>query len=89
MAIGKRRARPGTKSRRKPGASKKRKAKSVAGTAATATIGGKRFTKKSCHTTKTAAKSAAEKVRATGKTARVVKSGSAHCVFEGARRRRA
>lgn len=42
-------------------------------------IGGKTFTKASCHTTKTAAKKAAKNLRAKGYTARVV-SG---CVYKG------
>lgn len=86
MAVRKRRAATTGTRKRKPGASKRRKAK-VSGSSVT--IGAKRFTKTSCHTTKTAAKSAAEKLRSAGKTARVVKSGSAHCVYAGARRKRA
>ncbi len=42
---------------------------------------GKTYTKASCHTRKTDAKAAAEKLRAAGKSARVVKVGTANCVF--------
>jgi hypothetical protein len=48
---------------------------------ATKTIGGKRFTRKSCHTTKTAAKKAAEAIRKRGMTARVIGG----CVYQGGR----
>ena len=48
---------------------------------ATRVIGGKRFTRKSCHTTKTAAKKAAEAIRKRGMTARVIGG----CVYQGGR----
>jgi len=58
---------------------KKRK---VSGTPkATKVIGGKRFKRKSCHTTKTAAKKAAEAIRKRGMTARVIGG----CVYQGGR----
>lgn len=41
------------------------------------TIGGKRYTKSSCHTTKASATAAAKKARAAGKNARV----SGKCVY--------
>ncbi len=51
----------------------------------TKVVGGKRYTKVSCAKTKTAAKKTADKIRAGGGTARVVKSGAAHCVYKGPR----
>lgn len=42
-------------------------------------IGGNRFTRQSCHTTKTAAKKAAESIRKKGFTARV----HGGCVYQG------
>lgn len=49
----------------------------------TRTFGGKRYTKKMCGRTKTAAKAAAKSHRAKGKSkaARVVKVGSKYCVY--------
>jgi hypothetical protein len=89
MAIGKKKAGTTTR-RRKPGASKpaKRKKASVKGEDST-TIGGKKFTKTSCHSTKTEAKKKADKVRASGLTARVVKDGKKTCVLTGPKRKRA
>lgn len=55
--------------------------KSVSGVKKTMTIGGKRFTKDSCHKTKTAAKKKAKAIRAKGYTARVV----GNCVVKGAK----
>lgn len=55
----------------------------------------KLYRKASCHTSKGAAKAKAVSVREGGKTARVVKSGKAYCVYVGpsaktrTRRRRA
>ena len=47
-------------------------------------IGKAKFTKKSCHTTKTAATAAAKTVRSKGNKARVVKTaGVGYCVFAG------
>ena len=55
----------------------KRKSKVSGAPKSTMTVGGKRYTKTSCHTTKAAAKSAAEKKRKEGYNARV----SGMCVF--------
>lgn len=41
----------------------------------------RKYSKVSCHTTKTAAKKAAASLRAKGSTASVRKSGKGHCVF--------
>ena len=60
---------------------KKRKS-SVAGNSTT--IGGIRFTKSSCHTTKSAANSKAKDIRDTGYTARVV----GKCVYKGRKRKK-
>lgn len=46
---------------------------------ATKKIGGKTFKRKSCHTTKTAAKAAADSIRKRGYTARVMGG----CVYQG------
>lgn len=73
-----------TPTKRKPSASKKRKAKPTA-TTITVKVGGiaKRFTQESCHSTKTAATAQAKRIRAQGNNARVIKSGSRMCVFKG------
>ena len=55
----------------------RRKSSKVSGS--TVTIGGLKFTKVSCHKTKTSAKSAAKKIRESGFTARVV----GNCVVKG------
>ena len=60
---------------------KKRKS-SVAGS--TVTIGGIKYTKHSCHKTKTAAKKKAKEIRAAGYTARVVD----RCVVKGRKRKK-
>lgn len=52
------------------------------------TAGGKRFNKVSCSSTKSQAKGAADNIRKKGGTARVVKQGSAFCVFKGPRAKR-
>ena len=74
--------------KKKPGAKKpaaKRK-KRVSGTpSATLVVAGKKFTKTSCHTTKTAAKAAADGIRKRGNNARVVKNGAVTCVYKGAK----
>lgn len=66
-----------------------RKRKRVSGTAAAVgkiKISGATFTKTSCHTTKTAAKKAADSIRAKGNKARVVKSaGGVTCVYKGSK----
>lgn len=87
MAIAKRR-RASTGKSKKSGATKKRKTK-VAGTATTVKVKGANgktstFKKTSCHTSKSAAKSAAESIRAKG-TRAVVKpgAGKGYCVFKG------
>lgn len=54
-------------------------------TTETKTIGGKRFTKESCSKKKSEATKKAAAIRAAGNTARVVKNGSAHCVYKGPR----
>lgn len=83
-----------TKARRKPGATKKRKAR-VGESAVKIKIAGSTFTQSSCHTSKTAAKSKAESARSAGTRARVIKSGTHFCVYTGgkskalARRKRA
>lgn len=87
--IGKRKTRK-TTTRRKTGASKKRKAR--VGESNTLTIAGVgRFTKKSCSTTKTGAEKLAEAIRnpskGKGRLARVIKTGKAYCVFEGRTRK--
>lgn len=49
----------------------------------------RKYVKQSCHTTKTAAKEAAKKLRAAGKTASVRKTDGKHCVFSAGARKRA
>ena len=49
----------------------------------TKVINGKRFVKDSCSSTKSAANKKADGIRAAGNTARVIKTGAAHCVFKG------
>ena len=73
------------KKRKKPGATKKRKTrKSAAAPKVTVRIAGSgTFTKNSCHGSKTDAKKQADRIRAQGNKARVIKSGSAHCVYKG------
>lgn len=73
------------KKRKKPGATKKRKTRKSA-TAPKLTVkiaGAGTFSKTSCHGTKTDAKKQADRIRAQGNKARVIKSGSAHCVYKG------
>ncbi|NUO01004.1 MAG: hypothetical protein HUU01_10360 [Saprospiraceae bacterium] len=62
-----------------------RRRKSSGTATKTKVLGGKRYTKVSCSSTKTAAKKSADRIRASGGTARVVKSGTAHCVYKGPR----
>ena len=67
--------------KRKPGA-KKRKAR----TTPKMTIkiaGAGSFSKNSCHSTKTEAGKQADRIRAQGNKARVIKSGKSHCVYKG------
>jgi hypothetical protein len=82
MAIAKKKT---VTSRRKPGAPKRTKAKAkVSGVSGDKIkIAGASFSKSSCHTSKSAAKSRAESVRSGGNKARVIKSGSAFCVYTG------
>ncbi len=76
-----------TATRKKSGA-KKRKTKSAAGAAATITVKvagvNKKFTRSSCHTTKTAAQKQADNIRAQGNNARVIPGASGTiCVYKG------
>lgn len=87
MAVGKKKT--GTR-RRKPGAARKpAKRKSAVKSLDTVSIGGKKFSKQSCHSTKGAAQKHAEKIRESGILARVIKNGSKVCVYHGPRRKRA
>lgn len=73
-----------TATRRKPGAkagAKKKKAR--VGSAEKIKIAGVSFSKSSCHSTKSAAQKQADNIRAQGNNARVIKSGSAMCVYKG------
>lgn len=74
------------KKRKKPaGATKKRKTK-TASAAPKMTIkisGAGSFSKNSCHGTKTEAAKQADRIRAQGNKARVIKTGKAHCVYKG------
>lgn len=91
MAVGKKKA-GSTARRRKPGAARKpakRKTKASVGDAETVKIGGKKFTKESCHGTKSAAQKHADKIREKGTLARVIKNGAKMCVYHGPRRKRA
>lgn len=87
MAIGKKKTGTTTTRRRKPGASAKKKPakrKSVGAAASDKVkIGAVTFTKQSCHSTKTAATAQANRIRAQGNNARVIKSGKVSCVFKG------
>ena len=88
MAVGKKKS--GTTTRRKPGAARKpAKRKTAVGESDTVSIGGKKFTKQSCHGTKSAAQKHAEKIREGGTLARVIKNGSKVCVYHGPRRKSA
>lgn len=69
--------------KRKAGATKKRKTKVGSVAATKIKISGQNFTKSSCHSKKTEAKSRAEGVRSKGTRARVIKSGSTYCVYTG------
>ncbi|MEZ4925570.1 MAG: hypothetical protein R3A50_04790 [Saprospiraceae bacterium] len=84
--IGKRGRKATTSRRRKPSASKKRKAK-VSASPTTVKIGGQKFSKASCHSKKTDAKKRAESVRSNGSRARVIKNGKAYCVYTGGKRK--
>lgn len=76
--------------KRKPSATKKRKAK-VGGASTTIKVtgvGGKKvtFSKTSCHSTKSAAQKQADSVRKQGVRAMVKEgAGGSHCVFKGPR----
>jgi hypothetical protein len=89
MAIAAKRRKSTATSRRKPGATKKRKAK-VSGSEkiTVAGVNGKRvtFSKNSCHSSKTAAATHAERIRSQGTRAIVREgAGGSHCVFKGPR----
>ncbi len=60
------------------------KSKTSSGPAATRKIGKSTFTRKSCHTTKSAATKAAEAIRKRGYKARIVGS----CVYQGPKAKR-
>lgn len=47
------------------------------------------YKKVSCHKTKTTAKSEASKMRAAGKTAVVLKSGTGYCIYSAGKRKTA
>lgn len=68
--------------KRKPGA-KKRKTRTAAPKLTIKIAGVGSFSKNSCHSTKTAATKQAERIRAQGNKARVIKTGKAHCVYKG------
>jgi hypothetical protein len=69
--------------KRKPGA-KKRKSRTATAPKLTIKIAGAgSFSKNSCHSTKTSATKQADRIRAQGNKARVIKSGKAHCVYKG------
>lgn len=68
---------------RKTGAAKKRKARTGPAVVTVKIAGSGTFSKQSCHSTKTAAAKQADRIRAQGNKARVIKSGSAHCVYKG------
>lgn len=84
MAVTKKKTATPTR-RRKPGAKAgaKRKKARVSGSDDKIKIAGVSFAKTSCHSTKTAAQKQAERIRAQGNNARVIKSGSAVCVYKG------
>jgi len=89
MALTKRRKTATAGRKRKPGAAtKRRKVKSATATAKTITVKvngvGKKYTKSSCHSTKTAAQKQADRIRAQGNNARVIPgAGGAMCVYKG------
>lgn len=72
------------KRRKKPGATKKRKTRTSSAPKLTIRIAGAgTFSKTSCHATKTDANKQADRIRAQGNKARVIKSGKANCVYKG------
>lgn len=77
--------------KRKTGATKaKTRKKRISGTTpATVTIAGSKFTKAACSRLKSDAQKTAEKARAAGKNARVIKSGTGYCVYTRGRRKAA
>lgn len=62
--------------------------KKSAGPKTTMKVGKKTYTKVSCHTSKREATKRAKKIRESGGTARVLKSGKANCVYKGPRRKK-
>lgn len=74
------RRKPGAKA---PGRKKKTRVSGAADAVGKIKIAGTSFTKTSCHSTKTAAQKQADNIRAQGNNARVIKSGSAVCVYKG------
>ena len=76
------------KKRKKPGATKKRKTRKSA-TAPKKTIsikganGNSTYKHDACFGKKTDAQKRADRIRAQGNKARVIESGSAHCVYKG------
>lgn len=73
------------KKRKATGATKKRKTKTAAAKPKMRiTISGAgSFLKNSCHSTKTEASKQADRLRAQGSKARVIKNGKSHCVYKG------
>ncbi len=73
------------KKRKASGATKKRKTKTAAAKPKMRiTISGAgSFLKNSCHSTKTEASKQADRLRAQGSKARVIKNGKSHCVYKG------
>jgi len=72
------------KKRKATGATKKRKTKTAAAPKMRITISGAgSFLKNSCHSTKTEATKQADRLRAQGSKARVIKNGKSHCVYKG------
>lgn len=79
-----------TGTKRKTGATKaKTRKKRITGTPTTVTIAGAKFTKTACSRLKSDAQKAAERARAGGKNARVIKSGTGYCVYTRGRRKAA
>jgi len=72
------------KRRKKAGAAKKRKARTTAKPKVTIKIAGVgTFTHQGCFSSKTEATKKADRIRAQGNKARVIKTGGASCVYKG------
>lgn len=72
------------KKRKTAGATKKRKTKTRTGPKKTIKIAGVgNFTHQGCFVSKTEAQKKAERIRAQGNKARVIKTGGANCVYKG------